>query len=176
MSDVTVEVLPILGALGKEGPFWGGTNTASFALLLMVHFIAMVMIFGPTLSISSLIRKAERHGGEHFLRIARDSLRRMVVPGIVLSTLAGTLLAVGSKGAFSLGDPWISIAFTVMIVLLVLVFGVMMPGLNAMCDHIKRYRESPYQTARKRVVGSTMVFHVALIVLLYVMLWKPGHS
>lgn len=158
--------MELLAALGKDGPFWGGIGTASYALLLALHIVALVMAFGPMLVVGNLVKPGAAEG----LRSARRSLLTMVLPGLLLSLVTGIALVLNSNEVFSMGAPWISTAFTLLFVLL---------GLSIWLIRILGKASSSVSgdevaSAVRNVLISTGLFHLSLVVMVVLMIWKPG--
>lgn len=151
--------------------FWGGSGTTSYDLLLALHFIAMVMVFGPMLVLPVILRHSRREGANQSGDVIGDVVRKFVVPGLVVALLSGVLLSLDSAKAFPMSAPWISAAFLVVGALLAITLVILLPARRAM---LAASSSADVHQASKRVMASISTFHFALLVLLVLMLFKPG--
>ena len=85
---------------------------------------------------------------------------------MALAGLFGFALAGMSEKAYSMSQTWLSIAAVLWIVLLAVIVLVARPAVKALA--------SGDLAARGRVMASTGITHLVLIVMLYLMIFKPG--
>jgi uncharacterized membrane protein len=99
-----------------------------YDVVLAVHILAVVLAFGVVFAYP-LIDAQIRHAGPaalpglHRLHLALAT--KLVQPAMVVVLLAGLYLALDR---FSLGDPWISATFAILVVLFGLTGGVLIPA------------------------------------------------
>ncbi|MBA2764863.1 MAG: DUF2269 family protein [Thermoleophilaceae bacterium] len=89
-----------------------------YEALLVVHILAVIITFGVTFTYPVWEVAARRDGARsipYYLRVNRMLDRRVTSPGVGVVLLAGIGLVL--VGGFSFGDPWISAALLIVIVL-----------------------------------------------------------
>ncbi len=130
-----------------------------YNVLLLLHIAAVVAAFGPTLSYP-LLRRA-RAG-----KVAVDTNQRISLPALVLAGLLGIGLLGASDQAFKFSQGWVSAALLVWILLIIDCAVLLRPALIAAADGDER--------AGVRAGIFTGLLHLGLVVLLVLMIWKPG--
>lgn len=144
-----------------------------YKIILLIHILAVVVGFAPLWLTPVMVRLTA--GGD---KAAADGLEvsilRFSLPGIGLAGLLGFGLSAMSKpeGAteaiYKMSQSWMSIAAVLWIVLLAVLFFVARPA-------IKAFRDGDL-AARGRIMMATGIGHLILVVMLYLMIFKPGFS
>ena len=101
---------------------------AFYDIVLAVHILAVVIAFGVVFAYPVLDAQVRRSkvvdlASLHRLHLVLAS--RVITPAMVVVLLAGMYLALDR---WSLGDPWISATFAILIILFGLVGGVLTPA------------------------------------------------
>ena len=129
------------------------TDTA-FRIFFFLHIATIVVAFAP--AVVSLLP-----GGTEGVRGALDRAGRQVyAPALILAGLFGILLVVTSNDVFEFDQTWISLAFLVWIAMNGVFHAMVLAG--------QRKGDAA------RVNNGQMVLTVLLLVMLYLMIWKPG--
>ena len=109
-----------------------GVGSFVYNLLLTVHIIAVVAAFGPPLVITRVLKLAREQGGDAGAKtasLASFAFNKVSLPAAIGAVVAGVLLVVVSDGAWSFSQPWISAAFTVILLLVLIGFFVVAPAI-----------------------------------------------
>ena len=99
---------------------------------------------------------------------------RYSLPGIVLAGLFGFALsgmsapAGGGEALYKMSQGWLSAAVALWIVLIAVIVFVVRPA-------IVQFAKDASDAARGRIMMGTGVTHLVLVVMLYLMIFKPGH-
>jgi uncharacterized membrane protein len=142
-----------------------------YKIMLLLHILAVIVGFAPAWLTPVLVRLTAN--GD---RAAADGLEASVLryslPGIGLAGLLGFGLAGMSKVGgsdeplYKMSQPWLMVAILLWLILLAVVFFVARPA-------IKRFRDGD-SGARGLIGMATGVTHLILVVMLYLMIFKPG--
>jgi uncharacterized membrane protein len=134
-----------------------GLDGTGYQLLLVLHLLAVIAAFGPMLLYPRLRREAPG--------VIRPLHDRLVLPALVLLWVFGMGLVGLSDDAWELSDTWIALSLVLWLVALGLAFFVQRPALAA------GGRDA---AAQSRLAASTGVIHLILVVVVYLMVFKPG--
>ncbi|MCX6510627.1 MAG: hypothetical protein NT081_07435 [Actinobacteria bacterium] len=144
-----------------------------YNIVLLLHILAVIVGFAPLWLTPLLVRLTA--GGDKAAADGLDvSILRFSLPGIGLAGILGFGLSAMSKQAgstealFKMSQAWISIAVVLWIVLLAVLFFVARPA-------IKAFRDGN-AAARGRIMMATGIGHLILVVMLYLMIFKPGYT
>jgi len=150
-----------------------------YDVVLTVHILAVVIAFGVVFAYPVLdaVLKASgiRLAALHRLHIALAT--RLVQPAMTVVLLAGLYLALDR---WSLGDPWISATFAILIVLFALTGAVLVPTdkrLAELAERDEKAGDKPSaeylaQSRKADIVGSIALLLV--VVAIFLMTAKPG--
>lgn len=160
-------------------PFWGGTNTSSYKMLLVLHIASVIAAFGPTLVFPILIRAARAFPGEAGERLARIPFKlnqRLFLPGVVAVAVFGMLLVADSSKIWSMSQSWVSAAFTIVIALILISWFLLRPAQGRLAEGLAKGDEGAEQvrSARAVIAAATGLYHLGLLAALCLMIWKPG--
>ena len=140
-------------------------NSTGYNIVLLLHVLAVIVGFAPLWLTPLLVRLTA--GGDTAAADGLDvSILRFSLPGIGIAGLLGFGLAGMSEKVYSMSQSWLSIAAVLWIVLLAVLFFVARPA-------IKAFRDGD-AAARGRIMMSTGIGHLILVVMLYLMIFKPG--
>ncbi len=144
---------------------FAAVGSTGYKVMLLVHVLAIIIGFAPAWLTPALMRLSA--GGD---REAADQLETAVLryslPGLAVAGLVGFGLAGMSDKVYKMSQAWLSIAIVLWLVLLAVIFFVARPA-------IKAFRDGD-AAARGRVMMSTGITHAILLVMLYLMIFKPG--
>ncbi len=152
---------PVLAAIGSTG----------YKVMLLVHILAVVIAFAPAWLTPILFRVAgptDKNAADALgLAVLRLSLPFVAIAGIVGFGLAGMSKLPGAdEPAYKMSQAWLSIAIILWLVQLAVLFFVSRPAFKAL--------SAGDASARAKVMASTGVTHLILLVMLVLMIWKPG--
>jgi len=103
--------------------------------------------------------------------------RRLITPSMVVVLAAGLYLALDR---YSLGDPWISSTFTILIVLFGLVGAIVTPTERRCAELAERDRQSggrpseAYETEARKLAIFGGLASLLVVVAIFLMTAKPG--
>jgi uncharacterized membrane protein len=151
-----------------------------YDIVLTVHILAVVLAFGVTFSyplLDGYVRR--RQPGDlaalHRFQVVLSS--RLITPAMVVVLAAGLYLTVDR---YSLGDPWISAAFAVLIVLFGLAGAVFTPTEKRCAQLAERDHNAggapstEYAAQARKLMIAGSVWYLLVIVAIFLMTAKPG--
>jgi len=140
-------------------------GSTSYKVMLLLHVLLIVVGFAPAWLTPMLLRltaNGDRQAGETLeMVVLRYSLGGLAAAGILGFGLAGM-----SDKVFKMSQTWLTIAIVLWLVQLAVIFFVARPGIKAFT--------AGDATARGRVMMATGITHLVLVVMLYLMIFKPG--
>jgi uncharacterized membrane protein len=156
------------------------TAVVFYDVVLTLHILAVVVAFGVVFSypvIDGYFRRASPRELPALHRLHVVLSRRLVTPAMTVVLLAGLYLAVDR---WSLGDPWISATFAILIVLFGLTGAVLTPADERLAKLAERDLSAggdpsaDYERERRRadLVGGLALLLV--VVAIFLMTAKPG--
>jgi TRAP-type uncharacterized transport system fused permease subunit len=163
-----------------------------YRLVLLLHILTAIIGFGAVFLNALYGRAAERRKGAEGLAIAETNFDVSQMAGyfVYAVPVLGILLVLMSDKFYEFSQIWISVTFVLYIVALGLSHGVLRPNVKKMHALMRELvamgAPAPGGAAgrppqvdeieqRARTVGTTgAVLNVILVVILYLMVWKPG--
>jgi hypothetical protein len=127
-----------------------------YQLLGLLHVASVVAAFGPLFIYPSLVRAGA--GGE----VAKWHLR-LSLPALVLAWVFGMGMVGMSDNAIEMSDSWIVASLAIWVGLVVVSWFLIRPSLT-----------DPSERARSMLGAGIGVTHLALVVMLWLMIFKPG--
>ena len=118
---------------------------------LLLHVLSAIVAFGALFAQPMILRSADG-AAEAFAKVG------MYVQAPALVVLIATGIASMYTIGYSFADPWVSVAFTVWILMAVVLFLLV----------------RAYRSGSKAVAGLTGTMHLLLVVALWSMIWQPG--
>jgi uncharacterized membrane protein len=169
-----------------------GLDSGIYKFFLLLHFITIIVGFGPTILAGVFGTKAKARGGREGQAIAEATFEvvdEWATKFIYLIPVFGILLVLVSDDAWQFSDAWISFSFLLYFVALGVVHGVHRPNIQRMNALMAQLNTSgpaaatgggpPPQVAeleergkRAAMVGGFL--NLLLVALLVLMIWKPG--
>ena len=168
-----------------------GVNSGIYKFLLVMHLLAVIAGFGPTLLAPAFGAQAKARKGREGLAIAEATLDVIskYAEWIIYSVpIFGILLVLVSDDAIQFGDTWISASLTLYIVALGLVHAIHFKNLKRMNVLMAELAAGPPPGAAgggpppqvaeleqrgKQVAMVGMILNVILVVIIALMVWKP---
>ncbi len=139
-----------------------------YKLVFLLHILAVIVAFAPAF-VWPVTNAALRKEGGVGPRVATQVVRNSMMvhgPALVLAGFFGIVLVLLSDEAWEFSQMWVSLAFLVWFALLGVVFGAIVPA--------ERKVAQGDEAAEKRVAMFGGISHVLLLVMLILMIWKPG--
>jgi uncharacterized membrane protein len=163
----------------------------SYRVVLLLHILTAIIGFGAVFLNALYGRAAERRKGVEGLAIAETNYDVSQMAGYFnyAVPVLGILLVLMSDEAYKFSEAWISASFVLYIVGLGLSHGVLRPNVKKMHALMRELVARPPATGaaggrppqvdeieqRARTVGTTSaVLNLLLVVILYLMIWRPG--
>jgi uncharacterized membrane protein len=173
----------------------------SYNVVLLLHILTAIVGFGAVFLNALYGRAAERRKGVEGLAIAEVNYDVSLMAGYFIYAVPvfGILLVLMSDKFYEFSQVWISLSFVVYIVGLGLSHGVLRPNVKKMHALMRELVAMPPGSStspaglpptgvaggrppqvdeieqRARTVGATgAILNLLLIVILYLMVWKPG--
>ena len=146
----------VLAAVGSTG----------YKIMLLLHILAVIVAFAPLWLTPVLLRLTA--AGDKAAADGLDvSILRFSLPGLAVAGIIGCGLVGMSEKSFTFGKPWVSTAVILWIALIAILAVVARPA-------IKAFRDGD-ASARGKVMMSTGIGHLILVVMLFLMIFKPGN-
>ena len=147
-----------------------------YDLILALHIIAVVVAFGPVFSYPVGLRAARATGPDALAAFHRGQVVvvRYATLAMVVVLAAGIYLALDR---WSLGDPWISATFLILLLLFGLYGAFLAPTERRAAELAGGGGETPsaeYHAAAKRLSSVMTVASVLVAVAIVLMTVKPG--
>ena len=170
-----------------------GQNSGIYKLFLVLHFLTIIVGFGPMVLGGVFGVKAKARGGREGQAIAEatfEVLDEWATKFVYLVPVFGILLVLVSDDAWQFSDAWISFSFLLYFVALGVVHGAHRPNLrrmNALMAELNagappagatgggpppQVAELQERGKRAAMVGAFL--NVLLLILIVLMVWKPG--
>jgi uncharacterized membrane protein len=127
-----------------------------YELLGYLHVLAVIVAFGPLFTYPSM----QRAGATQAL--AKLHIR-LALPALTLVWVIGMGLVGASKDAWKLSETWILLSLIAWVVLMLVSWFLIRPAIN-----------DTGETARSRLAAGVGITHLLLVVVLYLMIFKPG--
>ena len=167
----------------------------SYKVVLLLHILTAIVGFGGVFLNALYGRAAERRKGVEGLAIAEANYDVSHMAGYFIYAVPvfGILLVLMSDEYFKFSEAWISVSFVLYIAGIGLSHGVMRPNVKKMQALMREVvamgppaagsasatgRPSQVDEIERRgrtvgIVGAAL--NLLLIILLYLMVWQPGH-
>jgi uncharacterized membrane protein len=140
-------------------------DSTGYKVMLLIHILAVVIGFAPAW-LTPVLMRLTAAGDKAAADGLETSILRFSLPGIAVAGLLGFGLAGMSDKVYSMSQTWLSTAAVLWLILLAVIAFVARPA-------IKAFRDGD-EGARKMVMMSTGITHLILVVMIFLMIWKPG--
>ena len=144
-------------------------DSFGYKLLLLLHILSVIVAFAPAFvwPVASVkLKKEGKPVGPTIGDLAAGNTAKIHGPALVLVGLFGFGLIGMSDEAWKFSQGWVSGAMTVWLIMLGLVFGMMLPA--------EKKAAAGDEGADKIVSAVGGVLHLLLVIMLFLMIWKPG--
>lgn len=140
----------------------------AYNLFLLLHLLAVLVAFAPAFVSLITIGQLKRLGGSTSILAQAQQVTWMKValPALVLAGFFGIVMIPLSDKFISFGDAWVSIAFLIWFAMI----GVLAAGIAPALRRFGAGDDRSYSQA----ASLTGVMHLLLLVMLYLMVFKPG--
>lgn len=151
-----------------------------YDFVLAVHILAVVIAFGVVFAypvIDTQLKRAHPTDLDSLHRLHLVLHRSVITPAMVVVLLAGLYLALDR---FSLGDPWISATFAILVVLFGLVGAVLTPADRRLAELAERDAKAStgpstdYEAEARRAALFGSIALLLVVVAIVLMSTKPG--
>ena len=152
------------------------TTSFGYRLLLLIHILAVVVGFGSTFVYGIIQTKTRDLPAPSRLSVANANqlagwaLTRGPIIGAVV--LGAVLVAAGDPWEFSQG--WVSASFLIAILIVVWEWFMLKPLLGKHAEALGEGNTPAADGLEKRMGPIGGVTHIGFVVLLILMIWKPG--
>jgi hypothetical protein len=130
-------------------------DDTTYRVFFFLHILSVIVAFAPA-ALSVL-----PGGAEGALATLQRAGRTVYAPALILSGLFGILLIVSSDDVWKFDQTWISLAFVVWIAMNGVFHAMVLAG----------QRRGEVET----VTNGQAIMTVLLLVMLWIMIWKPGY-
>ena len=128
--------------------------STGFKISLFLHILTVIVAFAPAVL---MVLPGGREGGVGLLE---RSARTVYSPALILAGFFGIMCIVTSDEVFEFSDTFVSLAFVVWIAMNGVFHALVLAGQKAGDE--------------QKVNNGQAIMTVLLIVMLYLMIWKPG--
>jgi hypothetical protein len=150
-----------------------------YDVVLAIHILAVVIAFGVVFAYPVIDAMLKSQGVElaalHRLHVALAT--RFIQPAMAVVLLAGMYLALDR---WSLGDPWISVTFAILVALFALTGAVLIPTDRRMAELAERDAKAggepsaDYLAEERRAALFGSIALLLVVIAVFVMTLKPG--
>ena len=157
-----------------------GQWTFAYKLVLLLHILSVIVAFAPAFVwpvVSVKLKKQGKQPGPVIGELAANNTNKVHGPALVLAGLFGFALigmskpanaGGGAKAIWEFSQPWVSVALLCWFIMLGLVFAVMAPA--------EKKAAAGDEGAEKIISAVGGMLHLLLVVVLVMMIFKPGFS
>lgn len=140
----------------------GGTG---YKIMLLLHILTAIVGFAPAWLWPILVRMSGRGDAEAADAI-ETSILRYSLPGVALAGLFGFGLSGMSDKAFKMSQGWLSVSVVLWLAILAVYLFVARPAIEGV--------RAGDESARGKLAAATGISHFVLVIMLYLMIFKPG--
>lgn len=141
-----------------------------YNIILLLHIVAVIAAFAPTVVNPLLERHLAREGGDSTLQtwaaFAHEYTKKIVMGSLGVALITGIIMIVMSDELIEFSDMWISLSFLVWFALAGVV--------SAMVGKGQRLVAAGDASGRELLAKAGPIVAVLLLVMLYLMIFKPG--
>jgi len=140
------------------------SNSAGYKVVLLLHILMVVVAFGALFAAPVLARV---EGGARTAAAGMVTyIQRFAIPAVILAGLLGFGLIGMSNKEFKFDQAWVGPAILLWLIEIALYFVGILPAQKKVA--------AGDESAQKMVPMFTGISHLILVVLLYLMVFKPG--
>ncbi|MGY6499966.1 MAG: hypothetical protein ACXIVQ_03570 [Acidimicrobiales bacterium] len=146
-------------------------NEFGYQLVYLLHIVTVVVAFAAAVVNPRLGGLAKRLPGDAagaLNQTIADASLKIHFPALVLAGLFGTAMIPMSNEIYSFADMWISSAFLVWFAMMAVMFFLLIPAQRALAA------DPGDVAAGKKFNMFGGIIHLLLLIMLILMVWKPG--
>jgi hypothetical protein len=175
-----------MSILGRSAVYAAGIESGIYKIFLLLHILTVVVGFGGVVLGGFYAREASKRPG-HGLAISEANLAviRIAEKFIYAVPIFGFALIGVSDSAIGFGDVWVSLSILLYVAAVGLLHAVIFKGqkqMNGILAEIEAFppaggrpkQMDDFEAVGRRVAATSLGLDVVLIVLLYLMIFKPG--
>lgn len=150
---------------------FAAVDSTPYNIVLIVHILSAMAAFAPAFVHPVLTGQSKSMGDEGHRAVMGVQVangRRIYGPALIVTGLAGFALQGMSDGAWEFGQAWILIAIVLWIVMNGVLHAIVVPNEKKMAEGDA--------SAEQMVQIGGIILTVSLLVMLYLMVFKPGVS
>jgi uncharacterized membrane protein len=144
-------------------------DSFGYKLVLLLHIFTVLVAFAPAM-VWPIVRVQARKRGSVLPSdlAAQSAVNEATIhgPAVIAAGAFGILLIILSDEVWEFSQVWISIAFVVWFAMIGVVYGLLVPA--------GRKAAAGDAGAEAKLPMFTGFLHILLLVMLVVMIWKPG--
>jgi uncharacterized membrane protein len=158
-----------------------GVDSGFYELVLVLHILAVIVGFGGMFIAGFYGNEARNRPGREGLAVAETTLKVTgMIPTVAVCAvpILGILLVLLSDDVWKFSEAWVSLSFLLYIVLMGLATGVQVPAIRkivALRQGAEGAQSIEMQALGRRVATVSAVVNVLWVVVLFLMVFKPGH-
>ena len=141
-----------------------------YKVFFLAHMVAFVAAFAPAVINPILSARLKADGDEaSLLRVVGHMAKmgqQIHFPALIALGGFGIAMVLTSDPVWSFGDTWVSLAFLVWLAIIGIVLGLLLPA--------ERKLSAGDLDAERNVAMGGQIVTLLLLVMLYLMIWKPG--
>jgi len=144
-------------------------NSGLYKLFFLLHILSVLIAFAPAVVHAIMGAQYEAIGAEEgrkFSELAYKNSHRVYGPALVLIGFFGIGMVLVSDDVWEFSQAWVSLAFLVWLAIIGVIFGMLLPA--------EKKRSEGDVAAQKKVEVGGQIATVLVLVMLYLMIWKPG--
>jgi uncharacterized membrane protein len=140
-------------------------GSTAYDIMLLLHVLAVIVAFAPAWMTPVLMRVAAS-GDRGATEALEMSIVRFSLPALALAGILGFGLAGMSDDVYEMSQGWLAASIVLWLGLIGVIWFVTRPGIKAF--------QAGDTAARGKVMAGTGIAHLVLLVMLYLMIFKPG--
>ena len=137
-----------------------------YKVMLLLHILSAMVAFAPSFVNPFIVMKMEGETRNRALETVTSASRKLYAPALALTGLLGFGVAGMSDDVYKVSQGWLIAAVLLWIAMNGIVRAVVLPGERAIV--------AGDRSAEKRVAAGGSTISVLLIVMLWLMIFKPG--
>ena len=144
-------------------------DSFGYKLFLLLHILTVIVAFAPGFVwpiVSVNLKKQGKEVGPAIGALAAGNTTKVHGPALVLAGFFGFGLIGMSDKVWEFSQSWISVAMLLWFIMLGVLFGMMLPA--------EKKAAAGDASADKIISMAGGILHLLLLVMLIVMIWKPG--
>jgi hypothetical protein len=166
----------------------GGTETGLYKVLLLLHILSVVVGIGAVMLNGLYAAQAQKRPGPGGRAVseANEAVSNIAEYVIYTIPLWGILLVIFSDGAWEFSQTWVWLAIVVYVAALGVSHSVLIPGHRKINALLAEMEQAPppaggpppqlvqIEALGKKQAAAGMTANLLVVVLLILMIWKPG--